>query len=153
MIFQSIDKEAISKIYNHPKVYKWISDDCSPRPYEPVINNSFIYLIDETKNGVIRIEPVNSICCQVHTALSPEIWGKGFEFVKNATAWGFQNTRYMKIITLVPEYNRLAISLCKKCGFKQEGIIEKSFLKNWKLYDQILFGLTKKQFLINNAKE
>lgn len=151
MIHPSNDKEAISKIYNHPKVYKWISDDCSPKPYDPIMHESFIYLMDETKNGVIRIEPVNSICCQVHTALMPELWGKGFEFVKNAIAWGFQNTRYMKIITLVPEYNRLAMNLCKKCGFDEEGVIKKSFLKRWKLYDQFLFGLEKQQFLINNT--
>ena len=140
------DKELISKILNHPKVYKWITDDCSPKVYEPIIHPSIIYLTDETKKWVIRIDPINGICCQVHTTLLPEVWGLGVEIVREAIRWGFANTRYMKITTTIPVFNRLAIKLTKDSGFTKEGLIKKSFLKNWKLYDQELWGLTKNEF-------
>ena len=146
MVHRSTDKDAISKILNHPRVYGWVSDDCSPKPYDPVMHDSLIYLLDETKNGVILLAPVNGICCSVHIALKPEIWGSGVNFVKEAIRWAIANTRYMKAICSIPEYNRLAIRLVKKCGFTQEGIIKNSFLKNMKLHNQILFGITKREF-------
>jgi len=140
------DKELISKILNHPKVYKWITDDCSPKVYWPVIHPSIIYLTDETQSAVVRIDPMNGICCQVHFALLPEAWGRGLEIVKEAISWGFKTTRYMKIVAIIPDYNRPIIKIVKECGFTKEGTLKKSFLKNWKMRNQIIYGLTKNEF-------
>jgi len=136
--------QAVSKIMNHPKVYRWLGDDCSPLMYEP--EDKGIYLIDDTKSGVVRLDHINGICCQVHIALTPNMWGKGIEFGKRCIEWAITNTRYIKAIVMIPTYNRLTISLVKKCGFTQEGLIRKSFLKDWKLYDQVIFGITKREF-------
>lgn len=144
------DKELISRVLNHPKVYKWISDDCSPEVYDPVMCPGRIYLTDETKSGIVMIDQMNGICCQVHAALLPELWGKGLEFVKATIRWGFAKTRYMKIIAIIPEFNRLTIRIVKECGFAKEGILKKSFLKNWKMHDQVIFGLTKAEFYKEN---
>jgi RimJ/RimL family protein N-acetyltransferase len=37
--------------------------------------------------------------------------------------------------------------MVKKCGFVKEGLLKKSFLKNWKLYDQEIYGITKMHVL------
>lgn len=131
----------VARIINHPQVYNMISDDLSqppyvPRPYE-------FYVINEEKTGVIRIDPMNGIMCQVHTSCMPELWGHAKDFVAEAIAWGWENTRYSKIISFVPDFNPLAARLCQMCGFKKEGVIKKSFLKNFKLYDQTIYGLSK----------
>lgn len=146
MISITTDKELISSILNHPKIYKLSTDDCSPEVYEPVIHPSIIYLTNSTKTGIIRIDPMNGICCQVHAALLPEVWGSGLGFVKEAIEWGFINTKYMKIMAMIPEYNRLVIKIVKDCGFAKEGILKKSFLKNWKMHGQVIYGLTKNEF-------
>jgi len=140
------DKELISKILNHPKVYKWITDDCSPKVYEPVIQHNVIYLTNETQSGIVRIDPMNGICCQAHIALLPEMNGNGKEFVISAMTWGFSKTKYMKVVAFISENNRLAIKLVKDCGFNEEGRLKKSRLKNWKMYDQIIYGITKSEF-------
>ena len=147
IISRTEDIDKIARIMNHPGVHKWITDDCSPSVHVPEITDSIIYLVDDTGNGVIQLSSINGICCQAHIALTPALWGKGVEFTKACIYWTIQHTRYMKAVALIPVFNRLTISLVKKVGFMQEGLITKSFLKDWKLYDQAVFGLTKKDFL------
>ena len=147
IIKSSIDKEAIKKVFNNKKIFKRISDDCYPCEYEPTTDKRFIYLLDDTESGVVKLEQMNGICCQSHIALLPVMWGKGIEFVEESIRWVMQNTVYVKTITMIPVFNRLTIKLVKNCGFHQEGLIKKSFLKNWKLHDQAIFGLTKYEFL------
>ncbi|MBC8438992.1 MAG: GNAT family N-acetyltransferase [Deltaproteobacteria bacterium] len=142
MIFRCIDKSLISGIVNDPKVYDYLIDDNSVN-HEPVIHPSIIYLVNDTKQGVIRIDPMNSISCYVHIATTPKMWGTGHAFVKEAIDWGFRNTKYLKVVALIPEYNDRTIKLVTDVGFKREGVCRKSFLKNWKLHDQIIFGLCK----------
>ena len=146
MILRCTNKKDISRIINHPKIYKLISDDLSPKTYIPIINESVLWVINEEKTGVIKVEVVNGITCQVHITVLPELWGKAKDFIIEATRWFFDNTKYLKIITLIPTYNRLAIRLAEKCGMKKEGCIKKSFLKNWKIYDQLVYGFTKIEF-------
>jgi len=139
------DKKAILKIINHNKVRKWVVDDLSPDNYTPFMHESVIVLMDDEKLGMIRIEPMNGICCQVHIATKPKMWGHAVEFGQLAKEWLFKHTRYQKVVAMVPAYNRLAIRVCRKIGFKQEGVIERSFLRNWELHDWIVFGLNKNE--------
>lgn len=146
MIFNCKNVKDISKIWDHPRVFGWIADDLSAKDTLPIINDAILYLMNEEKTGVIMVAPMNGITCQVHTAALPELWGRCSEFVRECIEWGFANTRYLKIVTFVPVFNKLAIRLTKKAGFQREGLMEKSFLKNWKIHDQELWGLTKEQY-------
>ena len=142
-ISRTRDKKTILKVLKHPKVWPWISDDCSPENYTPLLQENVIYLTEESKMGIIRIDPMNGICGSVHISTRPELWGKTVEFAEAARAWTFKHTRYVKLVAMVPSYNRLALRLIKKLGFECEGTIKKSLLKNWELHDVILFGLNK----------
>ena len=135
--------DAVAKILNHPKVYNMVADDSVPFPYEPPPG---FWVMNEDETGVVRIDPLNGICCVVHIAAHPNLWGNAGEFVESVLEWGIVNTGYSKVVAMVPEYNKLTIRLCLKCGFEQEGRIKRSILKNWKFYDQLLFGLTKMDF-------
>jgi len=150
-IYQTKDIEAISRVLNHPKVYKWLSDDFAQNPYVPPMNNDTFYLMDETKNGVVQLDPMNGVCCQVHIAVTPDMWGSGVKFAKECILWGVERTTYMKAVVMIPAFNRLTIKLIKECGFDKEGLLKKSFLKNWKLYDQEVYGITKTQVLLNKG--
>jgi len=143
-VHKTDDLEAVAKILNHPKVYNMVADDSVPFPYEPPPG---LWVTNKEETGVVRIDPMNGICCIVHIATLPELWGKAEAFVMEVIDWGINNTAYSKVVALIPEYNKLTLRLCLKCGFEQEGRIKKSFLKNWKFYDQVLFGLTKTDFI------
>ena len=147
MIFNCQNEEDILRIWTHPKVLEMISDDLCPRCVRPPIASPLLYLMNEAKTGVIMVVPVNGVTCVVHTACLPELWGKTSEFIRDCIDWGMDNTRYQKIITYIPAFNKLAIRAAKRAGFEQEGLVKQSFLKNWKLYDQYLFGLTKIDYL------
>ena len=143
MIKRCIDISVIKSILTHKDVLDWVTDDNSPIPYDPVIHPSIIYLVDEKEQGVIRIDPFNGIACTVHIATLPDMWGNAHEFCKEAIEWGFTFTKYLKVIAFIPGYNKNAIKLVTDIGFKKEGVLTKSFLKNWKLHDQIIFGFCK----------
>ncbi len=143
MVKPCTNKEDIARILNHPKVYGWLTDIRSPKEYEPIIHESVIYLMDETKAGVIRIDPMNGITCCMHIAALPEMWGKTKVFVQDVIRWTFTNTGYMKVTAFIPVDNKLAIKLARDVGMVQEGILTKSYLRNWKVLDQIIFGLYK----------
>jgi len=142
-ISRTRDKKAILKILKHPDVNHWVTDDLSPENFTPIIHDAIIYLMDDKKTGVIRIEPMNGICCQGHVATLPEMWGQSVEFARLAVAWIFKATRYMKIVGMVPEYNQRALEWAKASGMMQEGVITKAFLKDMKLHNLIVFGLCK----------
>jgi hypothetical protein len=141
------DVKAISKVLNHPRVYKWLCDDCSKSPYVPPMDKDIIYLMDDTKKCVVQLSPMNGICCQVHIGIDPDMWGQGAKFSKKCILWAVKNTTYMKAVVIIPVFNQLTINMVKKCGFVKEGLLKKSFLKNWKLYDQEIYGITKMHVL------
>ncbi len=143
MIQVCVDKDVISRVFNHPKVYPFITDDLSPQFYEPVLHPQIQYLVDESQEGVIRVDPLNGIACTVHIATTPKMWGRAHDFVKEAIQWGFANTTYQKVVAMVPAFNDHTLKLVRDVGFAQEGVLKKSFLKSWKHHDQIVFGLFK----------
>ena len=143
MIKQTFDIEKISEITNHKDVIDWINDDGTKGRYTPVLSPNVLYLIDDTCSGVIRVDPLNSVSCTVHIATLPTMWGTGHSFVRDAIKWGLKNTTYQKVVAIIPEYNSFAIKLVSDLSFKKEGVLTKSFLKNWKMHDQFIYGLNK----------
>lgn len=132
---------AVARVFNHPKVYGWVSDDNSIAPYVP--DPSHFFLMNKEGTGAVRLDPLTGIACMVHVAALPELWGKTVEFAKEAIDWAFSNTGYSKIISLAPEHNHMAIRFGTRCGFKKEGLITKAIMKDWKVQDMIIFGLSK----------
>lgn len=146
MVRRSIDIGLISSIVNHPRVFGWLVDDYSPKVYTPIINPITIYLVDDTDSGVIRIDPLNGVTCQVHMGTLPRMWGNGKKMVLDALEWGFANTKYRKVQAFIPDHNEHVIGLVERCGFKREGVMAKSFLLHGRLHDQIIYGLTKEDY-------
>jgi len=148
MIYRCKDTKSIAKILNHPKVFKWVGDDFAAIGYVPVVlNEAIIWLMNKEQTGLIKIDQVNFVTCHVHIATLPELWGKADKFVEEALYWGFNWTHFLKVIALIPVFNNLALKLVERNGFEKEGCIKKSFLKNWELHDQSIYGLTKEDFL------
>ena len=144
IVSRTRDKKALAKIFNHPKVIDYLRDDFSPESYYmPKLHESVIYLMDDAKTGAVRAEPMNGICCQCHIATTPAMWGNAAEFASMVIEWIFKHTRYMKIVGMVPEYNTRTIQLVEKIGMKKEGVITKSFLKDFKLNDWHIYGIEK----------
>lgn len=147
LVKRCLDAEVIKKIMTHPRVYPWISDDSSPKSseFEPVIHDSIYYLVVEDKDpiAVFMYHQHNAITFEVHTCVLPAGYGeKAIKAAVLSMHWMFRNTNAKKIVTHVPENNVKAKSFAERCGLIHEGVNRKSFLKNSKIYDQYLLGIT-----------
>lgn len=94
--------------------------------------------------GAFSVRGVNGICCEVHGGVIKEFWGYGCEICKTAIDFFFSNSIYLKMIAIVPVYNRAMIRCLLKNSFEIEGRLKKSFLKRYVLFDQIVLGRGKR---------
>lgn len=142
MIYNCINKSVIENIILHPEVMNWLTDD-NTKHYDVIMHPQIHYLVNEENTGVVRVDPMNSITCFVHIATLPELWGHGKTFAQEIRDWVFTQTLYQKAVAIIPVYNDRVIKLVQGLNFKQEGVLTKSFLKNWVLADQLIYSLNK----------
>lgn len=140
--------EDINKIILNQHVQDDISDDLTKnQAVQSLKNYEWIGVVDDDQlQGLFVLISQNSISVEIHTCLLPSMRGsKAFRAGELILNLIFKN--YEKVISWVPENNRKAKLFSLLLGFQVEGINRASFLKNGKLQDQILVGLTKGEYL------
>lgn len=150
MIVRCFDTDVLKSIFTHPSIWPHISDDyCDIKTYEPAINDLVYYLVPTIQGvscGVFMFVPQNTIMYEVHSCLLPEYRGKdSHELAKDALLWMVNNTMCRKVITHVPENNRLALAFAKRAGMTLEGINRKSYQKAGEILDQFILGITERE--------
>jgi [ribosomal protein S5]-alanine N-acetyltransferase len=75
--------------------------------------------------------------------LAKPFWGRGImtEVVRRACQHAFEKFGLVKITAPVFAFNQASVRVLEKCGFVQEGLLRKHFLKDGKLIDAKLFAL------------
>jgi len=146
------DNDKVVTILSDPMVYWWVSDDMSPPPdkidYTAFLSNESVYVLMPRDGIVIIFIPQNGVMWEVHSAALPEYRGKEMHLAgRESILWMFTNTPCRKIETHVPTFNRAAYGLSVRCKMTKEGISRQSFLRDGKLYDQAVFGITKEEAL------
>jgi RimJ/RimL family protein N-acetyltransferase len=143
------DMELVRSIITHPKIYPHVTDDESPKveDFKPIDSELIIHALvkdDDEVLGIWTLTPNNAATCEIHTCLLPNAWGyRGKQAAKIMLTWVWDNTSFVRIITNVPDSNRLALMFAKSVGMEQFGVNTKSFLKNGTLEDQIMLGISK----------
>ena len=146
---RSMNSELIKAIATHPSVYPFISDDFSPSPeqWQPVINEDSLYLVfrdGETALGMFALFPENRVCWKVHTCFLPVGYGESAkQAAQICQQWMWENTPCVRIVTDVPEYNAIAHRFARAAGLTEYGRNPRSYLKNGKLWDVILLGISR----------
>ena len=86
--------------------------------------------------------------CQSHRAevgywLAKPLWGRGImtDVVQRLCQHAFDEFGLLKIIAHVATFNPASARVLEKCGFVQEGLLRKHYLKDGKLIDVALFAL------------
>ena len=91
--------------------------------------------------GLYMLVPQNCVTVEVHTCLLPLLRGKkAIQAGRLIIEYMFD--QYKKIISWIPVDNKKAELYSKLLGFKIEGISRESYLKNGKLQDMKLVGIT-----------
>ena len=99
--------------------------------------------IDSKPAGAFLVKPWNNYCYELHGGIAPEFYGEAVKIFLDLGAFLFTYTPCMKIVTVIPSFNRLAISAVQRTGLTFEGKVKKSFMKRFKMWDQEVYGITK----------
>lgn len=148
------DMELVRGILGHPAIWPHIHEDGTDSP-APVDHEGFHWLMvsDDAPVGVFLAHPQRVACWEVHTALLPRIWGAGAKAAARLLlAHLFQEIGCAKVITNVPATNRAALRFAKASGMRVEGTNRASFLKGGHLLDQIMLGITRKEWLCHSQQ-
>lgn len=148
---RSRDWPLIKAIVTHPAIYPYVGDDFAPDPdnWEPYQDESIWYVLvkdGEEVLGLWAFIPHNQICWDVHTCLLPNARGsRARQAAQELAPWFWENTTCERVITEVPEYNRIALMFAKRAGMEVYGTNPKSFKKDGRLHDLILLGMSRPQ--------
>lgn len=146
---RTFDWALIKQIFTHPRIWPHITDDGSPTAadYEPPQHEAIWYVLAKdgmTVLGIWMLVPENMACWKIHTCLLPGAWGHlGHEAALLLPMWIWEHTQCQRIITDVPDDNRLALRFAKQAGMEQFGVNPRSYMKNKTLHDVIMLGISK----------
>jgi len=131
----------VKDLLRHPKVWGMVSGD-SQEDFE-ITGRCFGYYRGDKLIAVLGCRPLSQILFDVHIAAHPDTWGCTKPILYSLGQYVFKNSTCIKMVGFIPAYNKPAIAIAKRCGFKHEGTLTKSVVKGWKLHDQEIFGMSK----------
>lgn len=141
----------VDAIMKDPSVWPHIHEDGVGEDYQPVDHESLYWMLvkDGTEVlGLFFLHPRGQSCIEMHTCLLPACWGKRAKKAASLLAeWVFLDSGYLKLVTSVPSYNRVALKYAVAGGMKEEGINRASYMHNGLLMDQIMLGYTKEDWI------
>lgn len=114
--------------------------------WTPEISQGVLWLIikEQLKSiAVCKIRIVQASMIEIHPYAIAEKCKKWKSIVLSILKWIYSNEKINKVIGLIGVNHELTYRLALKIGFKNEGLIKKSYLKNGELLDQHLIGLTR----------
>ena len=142
------DLELIRSTFTTPHVWDAMSDDgfIKPEEFVPQFRKNTWYLgawDDSEYLGMFIIYTLNAILCDVHVALLKNCGGiRALKAGRMAFEWCFENTPFRRFTSANPTCNRLGLRYAKLLGFKEFGLNPGAWLKNGKVYDIILLGVS-----------
>lgn len=148
------DMALVRRVLEHPAIRRATADDTVTSAAKPIVLPGLIWLNVGGGRGIYALFQHNGILFEVHTALLPELWGAPARRAARALLrYVFQETACQKLITHVPVFNRLALRYALEAGMQREGINRASFLRDGQAHDQILLGMTKKEWLCQSQQQ
>lgn len=146
---RTADFDLIRRIITHPEVYRFLVDDFSPEPedWQPLASDAVWYIVarEESEDlGIFILLPERPIYAKMHVCFLPKAWGDRAGFAaKGIIPWIWQSTEFHRLVGEIPKYNERALRFAVLMGAKEIGVNQESFLKDGKLHDQVLFGLSR----------
>ena len=154
------DKDELARLANNKKIWDNLRD-IMPHPYT---TDNAIFFINQVKqedpqmtfaieydgqfSGVIGLtgqQDVYKKTAEIGYWIGEPFWNKGIatEAVKLITDYGFNQLDLVRIHTGVFEYNLSSMKVLDKCGYKKDGVFEKSIIKNGQIWNEHRYSITK----------
>jgi RimJ/RimL family protein N-acetyltransferase len=148
---RTCDLELVKRTVTDPRIWPFVSDDASgeAKDYRPTEHPAIWYVAVHDADlflGIFILTRQGACCMEIHTCLLPISWGaRAQAALQGLFEWIWRHTECRRIISAVPEFNRLALQFGKRCGMTVYGVNEQSFLKSGNAWGQILLGITRPQ--------
>lgn len=130
--------EEVRAVLADPRCYWRMRDDLSPSLDSvsplPLPQVRYVMAEEEERFGVFLLCG-DETRAEVHFCLLPSTWGWSDLLAHCFLAWAWQNTALRVLSALVPNYNRLALKLALKVGFREKAKMLKSGTKDGKWFD------------------
>lgn len=137
------DVEFLRGVFTHPRIWPWICEDgVTPESFQPLIHPLVVHL-RYGNDGVFTFRSLNRILYECHVAMFPGTASD--EAATQAIAWMWANTQAKKLVCNIPAISRHAIAYAHRAGFVREGRMKDAFMRNGKLHDLIVMGVSKCQ--------
>lgn len=157
MVTLEYDKALINAIWRVPEVYKQASDDFSAgiigevdlarMVSEDTHLKVYLAVWEGDAVGLVHFRRKSPIWSELHGCFLPKCRGKiALTCVREAITEEFLNG-LVKLTTIIPSCNKPARVFANCLGMKREGAYTESFMKDEILHDQILYGVTRREWL------
>lgn len=163
------DHAELVRLADNKKIWKNLRD-IFPHPYGDEDGTFFIKLVRKDKTnlrsvidvdgsfaGMIGAFPqtdVNKYTAEIGYWLGEPYWGKGVmtEAIRLKCKQVFETTEINRIFAAVFGFNKASAKTLEKNGFQFEGVAREAVFKDGEFYDELRYGLLKKEFVARNAK-
>jgi len=147
---RTFDTKLIRSIMTNDAIWKTVSQDGqSKADYIPYVQADcwLKMLFNNICVGVFGFESVNKITIQVHPAILAEYRGKiGHEAGIEHLRWIYENEpTCMKIVATIPVIYKHVKLYANMLGYRDEGINRASYMKNGRIHDQWMLGITREE--------
>ncbi len=146
---RTFDVSVIYNLIHIPELWETITEDGAQDIVPDVVKEYWVLMVaDGVVIGCYNLHKTNQPTWQIHAFMLPE-YRKDYsaESGRVVLKWAIDNIGMEKIICTVPTRYPNVIAFVKTQGFRKEGCNRQSFSKNGKLYDQVLFGMTKSEII------
>ncbi len=144
------DIDLIRDVVTMPEIWETVAEDGQePDNFQPdFIHHCWLKIVS---SGVVialwQFKPVNKITLDVHPYVLPAFRGKvgkaaGIEHLK----WIYDHgPQYQKLVASIPVIYKHVKIYANMLGYKDEGLNRCSYLKNDKVHDQWILGITRNE--------
>ena len=148
IVEQTYNRQDIKAVLCHQEIWAKIAHDgtCKPEDFNPPNSATYICAyVDDKPAGLMVYKDKDGVQLECHFQVLPEYRKEyALEIADRAIQWAWDNTSAYKIVAEVPEIYMNVVNFGISVGFQVEGINQKSYLKDGKLYDQLYLGLQRK---------
>ena len=127
------------------EVFDSVKEDNSPHP--STVNVAGIPVVamstEEGVHGIIAIQPFGLNASHLSLAIRPNFYGHkdNLELARMGVQQCSNLTGHSKHVMMIPTEDKDKLRFAQRVGFKREGVIRNSFLRNNQLIDQYIVGV------------
>lgn len=137
--------ELVGSFMTLPEIWERCADDLTDKWYPRTDNTVYLLVIEGNDLiGIIEIDGTTSIEMTIHPYLLKKKRHKGREMMRLFFEF-FLKMDYMKVAAIIPICYQQVFNFATKLGFKLEGIKRQSAIKQGKILDQWVIGITRSE--------